>query len=108
MIVRVFRSEQGRHGDVVHVAEDLVLTHHAPDEGIGLSAHACMQGPAGADDSLLVANHNVASLSGLAHHVEHHRLFVHVEVKINFHAAVVCVAGHGVPQAAWFELCQTH
>jgi hypothetical protein len=96
------------HGHMVHVLEHLVLAHHAPDEGVGLGAHAAVDRPARADHRLLVAHHQVARLGGLAHHVEDHGVVRHVEVEIHLHAPVVGVAGHGVPQAARLELGHAH
>ena len=50
---------------------------------------------------------DVARFLRLPHHVEHH-LFAEIKVEVNLHAALVRVAGHGVPVAAGFELCKPH
>lgn len=95
-------------GHVIHVAEHLVLAHHAPDEGVGLGADAGMDGPARGDHRLLVVDQQVTGLVRLTHHVEHGGIVLHVEVEVDLHAALVGVAGHGVPQAALFQLGHAH
>ena len=108
VVVVPLRLAQDGHGHVVHVLENLVLAHHAPDEGVGLRADAGVDRPARADHRLLVAHDKVARLCRLAHHVEDGGVLVHVEVEIHLHAPVVRVAGHGVPQAAGLQLGHAH
>ncbi|KAI3491639.1 hypothetical protein L1887_44261 [Cichorium endivia] len=44
----------------------------------------------------------------LSHHVEHAGVLIHIEVEVNFHAALVGMARHGVPQIPWRQLGQSH
>ncbi|MNP57953.1 hypothetical protein D3C76_1528240 [compost metagenome] len=50
----------------------------------------------------------MTGLIRLAHHVENGGIVFHVEVEVDLHAALVGVAGHGIPQAALFQLGHAH
>ena len=67
-----------------------------------------MDRPGGADDRLLVAHDDVAGLIALAHEVHHEGILGQVEVEIDLHAAVMGVAGHGVPHGAGLQLGHAH
>ena len=88
---------QRRHGYMIHVLENLVLSDHAPDKGIGLCSHTTVDRPTGVNYCLLIAYHQVARLRWLPHHVENSSVFAHIEIEIDFHAPVVGMAWHGVP-----------
>ena len=96
------------HRDHVHVREVLVVAAHRPDEGVVAGADAGMDRPARGQDRLLVRDHEVLRLVGLAHEMDHPRVGGEVEIDVDLRAAVVHVGRHGVPHAARLELRQAH
>lgn len=52
----------------------------------------------------LVAHDDGAQLGGFAHQMKHHLVLRDVQIQVHFHAALMSVAGHGVPHAALFQL----
>src|SRR5471030_2601034 len=44
----------------------------------------------------------------LPHHVEDRSFFFHIEIEIHFHTALMGMARHGIPQAAFFQFGQPH
>ena len=95
-------------GDVVHVVKLHVLAAHGPDKGVVRGAHAAVDAPGGADDSVLVVHHDVPGLGGLAAHVEDHLPLGQLEIGVDLHPALVGVAGHGVPVGAGLQLGHAH
>ena len=94
--------------DVVHVVKREVFAPHRPDEGITGGAAAGMDRPARTDDRLLVLHHDVACLPPLSHQVEHHAALWNAEISVDFHAALVGMGRHGVPDVARLELREPH
>ena len=67
-----------------------------------------MNRPGRGDDGLLVVHQQVAGLGRLAHHVEDDVVILEIEVEIDLHAALVRVAGHGIPVAARLQHRHAH
>ena len=67
-----------------------------------------MDAPGRADDSVIVVHHNMAGFGRLAAHVEYGLAFGNLEVGVDLHAALVGVAGHGVPVAARLQSGHAH
>ena len=93
---------------MVHIIKDLVFTDHAPDKGVSLGAASGVDRPARGDDCLLVAHYNVACLCRLTHVVHDKGIFWHIEIQIDLHASVVCMARHCVPYASRLKFCHAH
>ena len=67
-----------------------------------------VDGPAGRNDGLLVVHDHVTGLAGLTHHMEHSLVGGDVKVEVNLHAALVGMAGHGVPNIAGQQSGHAH
>ena len=79
-----------------------------PDEGVSLCPDTRMHRPAWVNDRLLISNHQVTRLRRLTHDVPHDSVLTHVEVEVDLHTSVMGMAGHGVPEVSWLELCEAH
>src|SRR5208283_1103286 len=102
------RLFQLRHGHVVHVGKGLVFAYHSPYEGIVRCAHAGMDRPAWRYNCLLISHYHMPGLFRLAEEMKDKGIFRHLEIAIYFHAAVMSMARHGVPDTAFLELGKTH
>ena len=67
-----------------------------------------MDAPGRADNSIIVVHHNMAGFGRLAAHVEYGLAFGNLEVGVDLHAALMGVAGHGVPVGAGLQLGNAH
>ncbi|MPL97979.1 hypothetical protein SDC9_44176 [bioreactor metagenome] len=67
-----------------------------------------MDGPARVDDGLFISDDDMAGFFGPAEDVERHAVPGDVEIEIDLHPPFMGMARHGVPDAAVFELGETH
>ena len=106
--VRFLRSAQISCGDIIHIIELHVLAAHGPDKGVIRCTYAAVDAPGRADDRVIVVHDNMAGLGGLTAHVENDLALGDLKVGVDLHAALVGVAGHGVPVAAGLQSGHTH
>ena len=86
------------HG--VHVAIVFVFAGHAPDKGVITGTTSGMNRPGRRNNSLVVMHQQVPGFLRLAHKMNYCLAFPHIKIKVRFHAAVVGMGRHGVPNAA--------